>query len=70
MQETAFQYMSAAGHTVIHALKWLPDQKKRPASVIQVCHGLTEYIGRYREFADYFTKKGYVVAGNDILERV
>ena len=22
MQETAFQYMSADGHTVIHALKW------------------------------------------------
>lgn len=71
MQEIAFQYMSADGHTVIHALKWLPDQKndqkKSPAAVIQVCHGLTEYIGRYREFADYFTKKGYVVAGNDIL---
>ena len=48
MQETAFQYMSADGHTVIHALKWLPDQKKSPAAVLQCLHGLNENHGRGR----------------------
>ncbi len=67
MQEITFQYLSSDGHTRIHAGKWLPDTQEKPKAVIQICHGLTEYIGRYREFAGYFTGRGYVVAGHDTI---
>lgn len=38
-----------------------------PRAVIQLSHGMCEYIGRYRYLIDYFTARGFVVAGNDHL---
>lgn len=38
----------------------------KPVGVIQVIHGMTEYIGRYEEFAAHFTDLGYVVCGFDL----
>lgn len=35
--------------------------------VIQIVHGMTEYIERYEDFARYFTEQGYAVVGNDII---
>ena len=35
--------------------------------MIQICHGMTEYVWRYKSFAEYFTSRGYVVFGNDII---
>lgn len=35
--------------------------------IIQISHGMREYMGRYDEFADFFTDKGYIVCGNDHL---
>lgn len=42
---------------------WTPDEQ--PKGIIQIAHGVTEYIARYAQFAEYFTNKGYVVVGND-----
>jgi alpha-beta hydrolase superfamily lysophospholipase len=36
-------------------------------AVIQVSHGMVDHIGRYKNLAEFFCKKGYVVAGNDHL---
>lgn len=33
--------------------------------ILQISHGMNEYIGRYRGFAEFLTSKGYVVCGND-----
>lgn len=33
--------------------------------VVQISHGMCEYIDRYDEVAKYFISKGYVVAGHD-----
>lgn len=35
--------------------------------VLQIVHGMTEYIDRYEDLAQFFTQKGYVVIGNDII---
>lgn len=42
-----------------------PDNK--PKAVIQVVHGMCEYFGRYKEFSDFMTSRGYAVAGDDHL---
>ena len=36
--------------TKIHGVKWTPD--KEPVAVIQLVHGMIEYIERYDEFID------------------
>lgn len=58
-----FFYASADKKTTIHACMWIPEGE--PKGVIQIAHGVTEYIKRYEPFAKYFTEKGYVVVGND-----
>ena len=51
----------------INVVTFEPDSKDSIKGIIQVVHGMTEYIERYTEFAKYFTEKGYVVIGNDII---
>lgn len=38
-----------------------------PRAVLQISHGMCEYIGRYEDFAGYMARCGYVVCGNDHL---
>lgn len=38
-----------------------------PRAVLQISHGMCEYIGRYDDFAGYMARHGYVVCGNDHL---
>ncbi len=65
MKMEEFNYLSANGKTNIHAVKWTTD--KKILGVIQVAHGVTEYILRYKEFAEFFTNLGFIVVGNDHL---
>lgn len=64
MNKVEFNYMSSNGSTLIHCIKWIPDN---PIGVIQIVHGVTEHIGRYEEFASYMANLGYIVVGNDHL---
>lgn len=50
----------------IHAIKWV-DNEKEQKGIIQIVHGMGEYIGRYDEMASYLASQGYIVAGNDHL---
>lgn len=65
MTRDEFDYPSADGKTKIHAVEWLPDGE--PKAILQIAHGVTEYILRYEEFAKFLTEKGIVVVGNDHL---
>lgn len=65
MKKREFYFSSADGKTQIHAIEWAPE--KDPIAVLQVAHGVTEYIERYETFAEYFTERGIVVVGNDHL---
>ena len=63
MKMEEFYYKSADGKTEIHAVKWLPETD--PIAILQIAHGVTEYIERYENLAKYFTEKGFIVCGND-----
>lgn len=65
MIKNEFYYKSSDGKTDIHAVEWLPEEN--PKAIIQVAHGVTEYILRYELFAKYLTNKGIAVVGNDHL---
>lgn len=60
-----FYYASSDGITRIHALKWVPQGDVK--AIIQIAHGMSEYIGRYDEFANYLASNKYIVCGNDHL---
>ncbi len=59
-------FLSADGKTQIYAARWLPETGE-PKAVLQLCHGMTEYIDRYDAIADFFTAQGYAVIGHDQL---
>ena len=60
-----FYYLSRDGKTQIHAVEWLPACEVK--GVLQICHGMVEYIERYHEFAEYMCGYGYYVVGHDHL---
>ena len=49
----------------MHAQEWIPEGEVK--AVVQICHGMVEYIDRYDEFARYLNDRGYYVTGNDHL---
>lgn len=60
-----FYFPSKDGNTEIHTIEWKPAGKVR--AVLQMCHGMIEYIDRYSEFAEYLCSHGFYVVGNDHL---
>lgn len=66
MIEKDFWFPSADRRTKIHAVKWMPDTKEYDF-ILQIAHGMQEYIGRYREFAEFLTDRRVLVVGHDHL---
>lgn len=60
-----FFYPSKDGITQIHAIEWIPEGEI--CGILQICHGMVEYIDRYDEFAQYLASQGYYVVGHDHL---
>lgn len=65
MVRSEFTFLSADGRTPIHAVEWLPEGPVR--AVLQISHGVAEYILRYEPFAAYLTERGFAVVGHDHL---
>ena len=63
MNKREFYYPSSDGKTRIHAVEWIPEEE--PKAILQIAHGVTEYILRYEELAEFLTSKGIIVVGND-----
>ena len=61
-----FTFPSADGRHGIHCSLWLPDGGQ-PKAVVQIVHGISEYVGRYDPFARFLTDHGYAVCGEDHL---
>ena len=59
MMKHEFYYTSRDSVTKIHAIEWLPDREIK--GVLQICHGMVEYIDRYDEFAEFMSEHGYYV---------
>ena len=60
-----FYYPSSDGMTRIHAIMWEPDGE--PVGIVQIIHGMVEFIDRYDEFARYLTEHNFLVCGEDHL---
>ena len=62
-EELTFE--SRDGQSKIHAVRWIPEGKV--ICILQIIHGMAEYIERYEEVAQYFAQKGILVTGEDHL---
>lgn len=61
-----FTYPSSDGVHQVHAAEWR-DADCAPRAVVQLVHGISEYILRYDPFARYLAERGMVVVGSDHL---
>ena len=66
MVQEDISFLSVDKRTKIHAVKWLPDAGEYRA-ILQITHGMQEYIERYQEFASFLTERGFLVVGHDHL---
>ncbi|MBP2098605.1 alpha/beta fold hydrolase [Enterococcus rivorum] len=57
--------ISSDKQTKLHTVCWKP--KGEPKAIVQIIHGMAEYIERYSEFAEYLNQLGYLVVGHDHL---
>ena len=60
-----FIYPSKDGRTQIHTIAWVPEKEVR--AVLQIAHGMVEFIDRYDRFAEALNAEGIYVVGNDHL---
>ena len=65
MVKNEFTVPSCDKRTALHAVEWLPEGRTR--AVLQISHGVSEYILRYGDFAEFLTARGFAVVGNDHL---
>ncbi len=65
-KEEKISFLSTDGKTTIHAVKWMPEDGSYHA-ILQITHGMIEFIERYKPFADYLTERGFMVVGHDHL---
>ena len=63
MKEKTFSNIERIKKT-IHGVIWLPDSEIK--AILQITHGMTEHIYRYKEFATTLCLHGIAVAGFDL----
>lgn len=66
MKKEEFYFPSRDNKTKIHAVRWTPESEK-PFCIVQIVHGMAEYIERYEELAQFLVKHNVVVTGEDHL---
>ena len=57
------RFDSSDGRSQVAGTIWWPATE--PVGVVQLVHGMAEYIDRYDHFANRLTKAGFVVCGHD-----
>lgn len=60
-----FYFNSSTGKNKIHARMCVPDAE--PRAIVQIIHGIAEYIDRYDEFMSFLADKGIIAVGTDHL---
>lgn len=63
------RYKSSDGIHSINTVIWYPDEEKykEPVAIVQIVHGMIEYVERYAELAKYLNERGILVVGHDHL---
>ena len=68
-----FDYVSHDGKTRIKAKLWTnaafgsPEEPgpEKPKAIVQFVHGMSEYVDRYEDYAEYLVDRGFMVCGED-----
>ena len=60
-----FYFDSNESGCKLHAVRWYPEG--RPRAILQITHGMVEYIERYGDFAQWLAQQGFLVTGHDHL---
>lgn len=63
MKKEIFSVPSATGKHTLHGVCWRPEGEVR--AIVQISHGMIEYVERYEPLAAYLTERGFLVAGHD-----
>ena len=63
MKNSTFTFQSSNNTNTIHGVIWEP--KCEPKAILQIAHGMTEYIERYEKFAQFMVDNKILVVGND-----
>ncbi|MCC8120730.1 MAG: alpha/beta hydrolase [Oscillospiraceae bacterium] len=66
VKETTFRFPSCDGEHQIFSRQWMPVQQPL-RGVVQLVHGVSEYIDRYAPTARFLAQQGFVVVGSDHL---
>lgn len=66
MAQKIFSFLSADGKTRIHGVCW-KTEAAQPKGILQITHGMVEYIERYEAFAEFMNRQGFLVVGHDHL---
>lgn len=56
-------WFDSKGTGKIHACRWEPEGQ--PRAVLQIIHGIAEFVERYDDFANYLNTKGILVVAED-----
>lgn len=67
MVKEEFYFDSKDGKHNLHGVRYTPEEGQKVRCVLQIVHGMAEYVERYEEFAAFLTEKGFVVTGEDHL---
>lgn len=67
MRTEHITYPSSDGIHQLHAVFYLPEADVPLLGVVQLAHGMCDYVGRYTGLAEALTQAGYLLCGNDHL---
>ena len=56
-------WYDSCGLGKIHACRWTPEGEVK--AVLQIIHGIAEFVERYEDFANYLNKQGILVVAED-----
>ena len=65
VKKEEFTFDSRDGKTKLHAVRWVPECMV--VCILQIVHGMSEYIERYEDMAQFFAGRGILVTGDDHL---
>lgn len=52
------------GKNTLHTEIYIPEGREA-VGIVQIAHGMIDYVGRYKLLADYLSERGFILAGAD-----
>ncbi|MBQ4411112.1 MAG: alpha/beta fold hydrolase, partial [Firmicutes bacterium] len=63
-----YSFKSSDKTSTIQYYVWRPEAeayRDKPVAILQIIHGMSEYVGRYGGFAEWLAQQGVLVVGDD-----